>query len=131
MAESSLQEILERISKDQDIIEKISSVTKASSGSNPYDSLPEIMAAIAPALRDENSAQAEENSDEKSESTDTSPKKSSAEDLGFPVAKISEKITKNSKLLLALKPYLSRERSELIDTVIKLAQVTDLMKLIK
>ena len=120
MAESSLEEILEKISKDQSIIEE-----------NPYEKLPEIMAAIAPALQNESDGQAKENNSENAEKTDTPPEKSILGDLGLPVAKIGEKITKNSKLLLALKPYLSRERNEIIDTVVKLAQVTDLMKLIK
>ncbi len=124
MAENSFDEILEKISKNPDIVEKLSSITKGISSESPYDSLPEIMSAIAPALH-------EESSDKNDEKTDTSPEKNAFGDLGIPVAKIGEKIAKNSKLLLALKPYLSHERSEIIDTIVKLAQVTDLMKLMK
>lgn len=131
MAESSFEEILEKISKSPDIIEKISSITKNASSTNPYESLPEIMSAIAPALQDEGGKQNEEKEGRNMEKTDTPPEKNDFGELGLPIGKIAEKITKNSKLLLALKPYLNRERSEIIDTVLKLAQVTDLMKLIK
>lgn len=131
MAESSFEEILEKISNSPDIIEKISSITKNASSSNPYESLPEIMAAIAPALQDKDGKQDIQNKSQSAEKTDTPPEKSDFGELGLPIGKIAEKITKNSKLLLALKPYLNRERSEIIDTVLKLSQVTDLMKLIK
>lgn len=124
MAENSLEEMLERISKNPDLIEKISSIAKGTSSGNPYDSLPEIMSAISPVLQ-------EAKDDGKIEKTYTPPEKSEFGDLGLPIAKISEKIAKNSKLLVALKPYLSRERSEIIDTIVKLSQVTDLMKLMK
>lgn len=124
MAESSLDEILEKISKSPDIIEKISAITKGASDESQLDRLPEIIAAISPALSGEKS----NNKDEK---TDTPPEKSILGDLDLPIAKIGEKITKNSKLLMALKPYLCKERCEIIDAVVKLAQVTDLMKLVK
>jgi len=124
MAEGSFEEILEKISKNPDIIEKITAITKDTSKESPYDRLPEIMSAIAPALSNEAS-------EEKAEKTDTPPEKSDLADIGLPIAKLGEKIAKNSKLLLALKPYLSRERGEIIDTVVKLAQVSDLMKLVK
>ena len=124
MAESSFDEILERIAKSPDIIEKINSITKGTSSESPYDRLPEIMAAISPALGEEK----ERGNEEK---TDTPPDKSPFGALDLPIAKIGEKIAKNSKLLIALKPYLCKERCEIIDTVVQLAQVTDLMKLAK
>ena len=124
MVDSSFDEILEKISKSPDIIEKINAITKGESGGGQFDRLPEIMAAISPALNGENEG-------EKGEKTDTPPEKSQLGGLDLPIAKIGEKITKNSKLLIALKPYLCKERCEIIDTVVKLAQVTDLMKLVK
>lgn len=124
MADSTFDEIFERIASNPDIIEKISSITKGISQDSSYDSLPKIMEAIAPILEGNES-------DKKSEKADTSPTKNTTNDLSAPLLKLSEKITKNSKLLIALKPYLSRERCEIIDTVVKFAQVGDLMKLVK
>lgn len=123
MAEFSFEEILEKISKNPDVIEKITSIAK-NAGDNPYEHLSEIMSAIAPTINNEN----DEMKEEVAEKVNSAPK---AAGLDIPIAKLGEKITKNSKLLLALKPYLSRERSDLIDMVIKMAQVTDLMKLVK
>ena len=124
MAENNFDAILEKIASSPDIIEKISTITKGLSQDSTYDSLPKIMEAIAPALNGEAA-------EEKSEKTDTPKGESTKNDLYAPLLKLSEKITKNSKLLLALKPYLSRERCEIIDTVVKIAQVGDLMKLVK
>lgn len=124
MAENNFDAILEKIASSPDIIEKISTITKGLSQDSTYDSLPKIMEAIAPAL---NGKEAEE----KSEKTDTPKGESAKNDLYAPLLKLGEKITKNSKLLLALKPYLSQERCEIIDTVVKIAQVGDLMKLVK
>ena len=120
MADSSFDEILEKISNSPDIIDKLTSITKGVSKENPYESLPEIMEAIAPVLNAE-----------KNEKTDTPTEKTEDSRAEIPLSKISEKIAKNSKLLIALKPYLSRERCEIIDTVVKISQVTDLMKLVK
>lgn len=44
---------------------------------------------------------------------------------------LSESISKNSKLLTALKPYLRKERTDVIDSILKMAQVANLLKLVK
>lgn len=124
MADNNFNEIFEKITSNPDIIEKLSSITKDISKENPYDSLPNIIDAISPAF---NSIKQEENTDK----TDTPPKETSENKLAIPIAKLGEKITKNSKLLIALKPYLCKERCEIIDTVVKIAQASDIMKFVK
>ena len=124
MAEASLDEILEKISKSPEIIEKISSATTQTENNNTYDKLTEIMSAILPVINDDKS-------DEKEEKTDTPPVENDSNQYEPFIAGLGKKVVKNSKLLLALKPYLNHERQEIIDTVMKLAQVSDLIKLMK
>lgn len=52
-------------------------------------------------------------------------------DKGGIISSLSESVSKNSKLLLALKPYLRKERVDIIDSILKMAQVANLMKLAK
>ncbi len=42
---------------------------------------------------------------------------------------ISRSISKNEPLLCALKPYLSKERQEIIDSIVRLSKIANLMKL--
>ena len=124
MADNTFEEILESISKNPNIVEKISEISKSSNKDNIYDSLPKIMYILSPLLSSEETK-------ESNEKATTPLPKSEADSLSVPLARLGEKITKNSGLLLALKPYLNKERGEIIDTVVKIAQLGDLMKLIK
>ena len=124
MAESDFTEILEKIANNPDVIEKLTSITQSTAKDSPQDGLSKIMDAISPLINQISSEGKVEKSDTPTSKTDEPP-------LSVPLAKLGEKITKNSKLLMALKPYLSRERCEIIDTIVKIAQVGDLMKLVK
>ncbi len=42
---------------------------------------------------------------------------------------ISRSISKNEPLLCALKPYLSKERQDIIDSIVRLSKIANLMKL--
>ncbi|MBQ7226055.1 MAG: hypothetical protein IJX02_05575 [Clostridia bacterium] len=127
MADNSINDILSKIAENPDIISKISSIAKDGDKENMIDRLPEIMEAISPAV-------SITKSEENTKKADTSPAETgSQEALQLPKAltKISEKISKNSQLLIALKPYLSKERCEIIDNVVKMTQVSELMRLVK
>ena len=124
MADNNFDEILEKIASNPGIIEKISHISENVTNNNAQESLAKIMEAISPVV-------APKENDKSGEKSDTPPVKSNDTPFSLPIAKLGEKIAKNSKLLIALKPYLSAERCEIIDTVIKIAQVGDLMKLVK
>ena len=124
MAENSLEEMLKKIMDNPDIMSKVSSIAERSKDKGLENTLPEIIEAISP--------QISKNKDENDEKTDTSSAKNEKIDASLPTdafSKLGEKITKNSKLLIALKPYLSKERGDMIDSIVKIAQIADLMKL--
>ena len=124
MAENTLEEMLKKIIDNPDVMSKVSSIAEKSKDKGLESTLPEIIEAIAP--------QVSKSAEEKHEKTDTSPTKSEKSDVSLPtdtIRKLGEKISNNSSLLLALKPYLSKERGDMIDNIVKMAQIADLMKL--
>ncbi len=131
MADISFDEMLKKITDNPELITKISQIANDSQGGDITDKLPSVISAISDSIN--NSAE----NGNRTEKTDTPPNKSNANNenpsvnFALPVARLQEKISKNSKLLLALKPYLSKERCDIVDSIIKMAQVADLMKLVK
>ena len=124
MAENTLEEMLKKIIDNPDVMSKVSSIAEKSKDKGLESTLPEIIEAIAP--------QVSKSAEGKYEKTDTSPTKSEKIDTSLPtetIRKLGEKISNNSSLLLALKPYLSKERGDMIDNIVKMAQIADLMKL--
>ena len=131
---ADFDEILKMITENPDVMSKISEISKGADSESLSDKLNDVVNIISPLIN-------EKKDDSKntiiSEKTNTPPSKinenapsinSTPFDLG---TRIGEKINKNSKLLLALKPYLSKERGDALDSIIKMAQVADLMKLMR
>ncbi len=71
--------------------------------------------------------------DTSSNKSDNSNQNTGAGALGDSTANmiygISRSISKNEPLLCALKPYLSKERQEIIDSIVRLSKIANLMKL--
>ena len=124
MAENDFNEIFGKIAANPDIVEKLTSITQGVAKENTEEGLSKIMETISPLIN-------KSLDNQKEEKTDTPSKKNDEQNLSLPLSKLTEKIAKNTKLLIALKPYLSQERCEIIDAIIKVAQVGDFMKLVK
>ena len=131
MAELSFEEAFKKITESPDIMSKISELSKEGSANGIEDVLPKLMSILSSEIG-ENATVSDNGNQEK---TDTPPTKLqdsgdfSQNPLSLPLLKISNSISKNSSLLCALKPYLSKERADVIDSILKIAQVTELMKL--
>ena len=105
---------------------KISNI-KNSNDKDISQALPDIISLLSPLVAD-SSKEKQEESDEKADSREM---KEDTAKIPLHLADLSERIRKNSDLLLALKPYLKKERGEIIDSIVKMAQVANLMKLAK
>ena len=131
MADSSFDEILKKITDNPELITKISQIAKDSEGKDIESKLPLVISAISDSLNSENKNDSTtKNADTPHDKSHTSIENSSV-DFSLPISKLQDKISKNSKLLIALKPYLSKERCNIVDSIIKMSQVADLMKLVK
>ena len=125
MADFNIDELLSSITSNPELMEKINSIKESNSSGDVSQSLPDIISLLSPIV---NSSSRENDTKEEASRADT------AEDnakIPAHIARLSEKINKNSALLLALKPYLKKERRDIIDSVVKMAQVANLMKLAK
>lgn len=130
MADISFDEMLKKITENPELMTKISQIAKSSEGENLTDKLPSVISAISNSINSSEGTSTTEKTDTPLDINDSSEEKSSIASL-VPVARLQEKISKNSKLLIALKPYLSKERCDIVDSIVKMAQVADLMKLVK
>ena len=133
MAEINFDEALKKIADNPEIMSKISQIANDAQGKDIGSVLPMLIDALSPQIAEGEAEKADENS----EKTDTPLSKTEKEvsndtsQAALPFSKISQSISRNSKLLVALKPYLSKERCDILDSVLKMSQVADLMKLVK
>ena len=130
MAEFNLEDALKRITENPDIMSKISKIAEENDSNGFAGALPEVMSLIS-SVEQNKSIYSESTNDIKSDTPPIKNEEITSNTLNLPIQKISEKISKNSKLLVALKPYLSKERADTLDSVLKMAQIADLMKLVK
>ena len=129
--DNNLGDILSSIMNDSDLINKIKDTVKSNdnSGTLPLES---VISLISPKLNE--SKKNDNTQNNPNEGIDNSSASSNAtfdklNSLSF-IGSISETISKNSPLLLALKPYLSKDRCDIIDSVVKISQITDALKLL-
>lgn len=117
----NLESILSSVMSDEGLMDRIKNSVK--NKENP-SSLNDVISLIAPKLLDKS----EKNSESKNE---INLKENLEIKSSIPfIYSISNSISKNSDLLLALKPYLSKERGQIIDGMIKLSQIADALKLL-
>lgn len=130
--ENNLDSILSQISSNPDLMSKISEIASSSSDNKIAD----VVSLISPIISSKNAnhvvddtvnAEPSQETEHNSTEENTSNGVSNALSLG---ASFGKSITKNKALLIALKPYLSKGRCDMIDSVIKLSQIADVMKLI-
>ena len=126
MADFNIEDILTKITSNPEIMNKVSQIAKSNKENGLGDALPQVMDAIMPALEEKKENDTEENS-----TNDTATASLFTDALQLPVGKICDKINKNSSLLMALKPYLSKERCDLIDSIVKMARVANLLSVTK
>ena len=110
MAEPDLSKIVSLIMENPSIIEEIRALTKGGENKTP--------------------SEAEQTQTEKDEYVPIEEPIEAEETQGAPVLQNEEndRRIKRRELLMALKPYISRERSQVIDTMLSVLEIVDLMK---
>ena len=135
MSENSIESVLSMISSNPELINKISSAVQGG-GDDLSKSLSSVISLISESQKSNDNTS--DLSKESSEKLDTPAGKiENADDLSHEIkadsilSTLSRSIAKNSSFLLALKPYLSKNRCEIIDTVVKISQLASVMNLAK
>lgn len=117
MSEASFEDMLSSVIGNEALMGKISSIM-SSHGGNQDESLGEVIEAISSSIGTKSSES------EKSEST--SEIKSDAKEA---ILKGMPNFSRNAKLLSALRPYLSEKRAQMVDSILRLEQLAEIMKL--
>ncbi len=116
MADENVNQVLSSVFSNTELMEKISGIIKNKKGESAEDALPEIISAISENVKTPT------HGDEKSPEADESLKDAS-------VKPRSRSMGDSSALLCALKPFLNKERRELVDNILKFEQLATLVNL--
>lgn len=122
--DKSLESVLSTITSNTDLMSKISEAVRSDTSSS--SGLADVISLISPLFSESKDKTPTEN--EPSESHQASIVPQQAKDTI--ITSLSKSISKNSSLLIALKPYLSKERCQMIDSIIKISQLADIIKLV-
>ena len=137
MSENSFDDIISKISSSPELLNQIASSVK-----NNENDMSKALSGVIDIISKSNAINSEKNEDLKKESgaeptlfLDTSGAKkekttdeASTQNLLFSMC---QSISKNSSLLLALKPYLNRERQDLIENILKISKLASIASIVK
>lgn len=134
MSENNFEDIISKITSNPELISKISSGVKEENGdmgkalSNVIGILTDSDVLNNKNDSDENDSKKEKNSDTSKDIFKNIDNKSGIEGLIF---SFCSTISRNAPLLLALKPYLGKEKRDMIDSIVKLSQLASIVNLAK
>ena len=113
MENRSIEEILSQVTSNEGLMEKIGSIVKNNKSGEITDTLPDVLDAISPLFNKSDESRRGEGGEEALKEQDK-----------------KQIFTSSSSVLLnALKPYLSKERAEMVDTIIKIGQIAQLLRI--
>lgn len=130
--ETSIDSILSSVMGNEELMSKIRDTVQSKNG-DTASSLEDVISLIAPALKSKGSdtdgsntstGQGKSNTD-KSDAVNLKEK-----EISSFLSSFSHTISKNTGLLIALKPYLSKERCQMIDSVVKISRLAEALKLL-
>lgn len=145
MSDNSFESIISMISSNPDLINKISSVVK-DGGGDMEKALSNVVSLISenqgeagqePTVESVVSSKGEAYTEQNEQKTDTYMGENEILSEVFKKSpdsflhSFTKSISKNSAFLLALKPYLSKERKDIIDSVVRISQLASIMNLAK
>ena len=123
----NVNDILSSVLENKELMSKISGIVSENKSENKEDALPDIIAAISQSMNSDS-----EKSAARDEIIDTGSKKS--EEKSGATSSVLSKVKGNREsaaLLRAMKPFLSKERCELVDNILKFEQLASLIDTVR
>lgn len=120
--DTSIDSVLSSVMGNEDLMNKIKEVVQGNAG-DTSSSLEDVISLIAPSIKANTNSETTKND----EIIDTGAIKNDNNSL---ISSLGKSISKNASLLIALKPYLSKERGQMIDSIVKISKITDTLKLL-
>ena len=119
MAEGNVNAMLSSVLGNEELMKKISGIISSSKSENKEDVLPDVISAMA----------SEINIKEAKDSSEKTEEVSKKEEKPVDVSVFSSHSSKDSAALLkAIKPFLSKERCDMVDNLLKFEQLSELIK---
>ena len=119
----NVNDILSSVLENKELMSKISGIVAENKSENKEDALPDIIAAISESIGDSG-----EKNNENLQKTDTGSGEN--EEKSLSASSVFSRIRGNREsaaLLKAIKPFLSKERCELVDNILKFEQLASLI----
>ena len=137
MSDNSIESVLSMISRNPELINKISSAVQAG-GDDLSKNLSNVISLINESQSKNEIKETTKENEQIYENSDTPSSNFSklgeilqGDGANSFLLSLSKSISKNSPFLLALKPYLSKGRCDMIDTAVKISQLANIINLAK
>lgn len=128
--ENSIDSVLSSVMGNEELMNKIRATVKGNGG-DTASSLEDVISLIAPALNADKSNGNTDTEQGKNEADYKSDEINSSErEINSLLSSFSHTISKNTGLLIALKPYLNKDRCQMIDGVVKISRLAEALKLL-
>ncbi|MBO5356667.1 MAG: hypothetical protein J6A95_02770 [Clostridia bacterium] len=130
--ETSIDSILSSVMGNEELMSKIRDTVQSKNG-DTASSLEDVISLIAPALNNKESTTNGSNTSTAQGKSDTDKSEGinlKENEISSFLSSFSHTISKNTGLLIALKPYLSKERCQMIDSVVKISRLAEALKLL-
>ena len=126
MSEKSFEEMLSSVTSNPDLMKKISQLVENNKNGEICDTLPDVLSLLSSHMKNEGDKEKPTSYEEKSENEEN------PQDLNVVkmVGSLSNEISKSTKLLLAIKPYLSQGRQDMIGNILKLSSLSSVLNLL-
>ena len=123
----TVDEILSSVMENEELMNKIKDAVKGGDGDS--SSLESVISLISPITQDkgEKSYKDDEISSQDTVKTDS---QNMQEGKTSVISSLGEIISRNTPLLCALKPYLSKEKCQLIDNIVRISKISGVLDLI-
>ena len=133
MIEGSFEEMLSSVTSNKELMSKISQIVDNKNG-EISDTLPDVLALLSKHIdkKDDGEQNDLQSVGSKTDSDDRETISSGILDNGMVklISSLCKEISKSSKLLLAIKPYLSKGRQDTISTILKLSSLSSVLNLL-
>lgn len=133
MIEGSFEEMLSSVTSNKELMSKISQIVDNKNG-EISDTLPDVLALLSKHIdkKDDGEQNDLQSGESKTDSDDREAISSGILDNGMVklISSLCKEISKSSKLLLAIKPYLSKGRQDTISTILKLSSLSSVLNLL-
>ncbi|MBQ8840578.1 MAG: hypothetical protein IJ004_04595 [Clostridia bacterium] len=133
MIEGSFEEMLSSVTSNKELMSKISQIVDNKNG-EISDTLPDVLALLSKHIdkKDDGEQNNLQSVKSKTDSDDREAISSGILDNGMVklISSLCKEISKSSKLLLAIKPYLSKGRQDTISTILKLSSLSSVLNLL-